>query len=187
MQSKPVPSHETLMIRFQSRLDSNAFEQIVSSYTNPALAVARQILSDYALSEDAVQESFLRVIRKRDQYIPGSSFSCWFYAIVRNVCVDMLRKCTRDKKAIEKIASTCKHSTLDTDISEAPKLLDLLARGERDVLVLRIIHGLGFRDIAAALGISEEAAKKRAQRALKRLRANICDSESSLGKLSVAL
>ena len=183
------------MAGFQARLDSEAFEQIVSSYMSPALAVARQILSDSALAEDAVQESFLRVIRKRHQYIPGSPFSCWFYAIVRNVCVDMLRQSARQKELIEEIAGTPpsgdpagdEPNTPRTDLSEIPKILNVLARGERDVLELRIVHGLGFRDVAAALGISEEAAKKRAQRALRRLRAMVCDSQSLPGKLSVAL
>ena len=175
------------MTRFQTRLDSGAFEQIVSSYMSPALAVAKQILCDHTLAEDAVQESFLRVIRKRGQYIPGNPFSCWFYAILRNVCVDMLRKCARDKAAMGEIVLLREHSTPQTDLSEIPKLLDFLTSGDRDVLVLRIIHGLRFRDIAAALDITEEAAKKRAQRALKRLRARICDLESSQDKLSVAL
>jgi RNA polymerase sigma-70 factor (ECF subfamily) len=195
MQIASVPSHEALMAGFQARLDSEAFEQIVSSYMSPALAVARQILSDSALAEDAVQESFLRVIRKRHQYIPGSPFSCWFYAIVRNVCVDMLRQSARQKELIEEIAGTPpsgdpagdEPNTPRTDLSEIPKILNVLARGERDVLELRIVHGLGFRDVAAALGISEEAAKKRAQRALRRLRAMVCDSQSLPGKLSVAL
>ena len=186
MQRAPVQSHEALMVRFQTRLDSDAFEQIVSCYMSPALAVARQILSDHALAEDAVQESFLRVIRKRDQYIPGIHFSGWFYAIVRNVCLDMQRQRTREKKAVGEIATRGESNTLRTDLPEIPKLLDVLAHGERDVVVLRIVHGLRFRDVAAALGISEEAAKKRAQRALKRLRAKTCDLESSPGKLSVA-
>jgi len=106
MKNARVPSYETLMARFQARLDSDAFEQIVSFYINPALAVARQILLDDTLAEDAVQESFLRVIRKREQYIPGNPFSCWFYAIVRNVCVDMLRKLTREKEALENAATS---------------------------------------------------------------------------------
>ncbi len=175
---QPAPSHEALMARFQARLDSDAFEQIISSYMSPALALARQILSDHALAEDAVQESFFRVIRKRDQYICGSPFSCWFYAIVRNICVDMLRQQARQKQVMEEIANGGRAGTTRADLSEIPELLDGLAHGERDVLTLRIVHGLGFRDIAAALGISEEAAKKRAQRALRRLRARICDSES---------
>jgi len=185
------PQPDRLMARFQGRLDADAFEQIFSSYMSHALAVARQILSDHALAEDAVQESFLKVIRKRQQYIPGSPFSCWFYAIVRNVCVDMLRKQARHKNAVEEISARnithhswhglparetrprwpC-HTTDDGGWAKDDgwtDLLGVLTSRERDVLMLRIVHGLGFRDIAAALGISEEAAKKRAQRALRRL------------------
>ena len=187
MQNTHVPSHETLMARFQDRLDSDAFEQIVSFYISTALAVAKRILWDDTLAEDAIQESFLRVIRKRNQYIPGSPFSCWFYAIVRNVCVDMLRKQAREKEALENVGTTIELSKPRTELSEIPKLLDILANNERDVLVLRIVHGLGFRDVAAALGISEEAAKKRAQRALKRLRTKVSDLESSPDKLLASL
>ena len=183
--TQPVPSHEALMARFQARLDFDAFEQIVSSYMSPALAVARQILSDRDLAEDAVQESFLRVIRKRDQYIPGNSFPRWFYAIVRNVCVDMLRRRARQKELIEEMAARNEPNTARTDALDIRNMLNVLAGGERDVLELRVVHGLGFRDVGAALGISEEAAKKRAQRALRRLRAAVWDSESSLSKSPV--
>ncbi len=175
------------MVRFQARLDSCAFEQLVSCYMKPAAGVARQILSDRALAEDAVQESFLRVIRKREQYIPGSPFSCWFYTIVRNVCVDMLRKCNREKETIKQIAARCEPESPETNLPELSELLGVLERSDRDVLVLRIVHGLGFRDVAAALGISEEAAKKRAQRALRRLRTKIRDLKSSPGTLPIAL
>ncbi|MHC4583727.1 MAG: RNA polymerase sigma factor [Planctomycetota bacterium] len=175
------------MVRFQTRLDSYAFDKIVSAYMKPAVGVARQILSDRTLAEDAVQESFLRVIRKRHQYVPGSPFSCWFYAIVRNVCADMLRKRNRENKRIREVAARCEPARPQTDLPEISELLSVLTRGDQDVLVLRIVHGLGFLDVAAALGISEEAAKKRAQRALRRLRARMHDSESSRGNLPIAL
>ncbi len=175
------------MVQFQTQLDSYAFDRIVSAYMKPAVGVARQILSDHALAEDAVQESFLRVIRKRDQYIPPSPFSCWFYAIVRNVCMDMLRRCGREKEVLEKVTTLGRPDLPRTDLPEIPELLTVLERSDRDVLVLRIIHGLGFRDVAAALGISEEAAKKRAQRALRRLRTKIHDSKRQPGALPIAL
>jgi len=44
---------------------------------------------------------------------------------------------------------------------------------ERDVLTLRVVHGLTFREVAAALEITEEAAKKRGQRGLRRLRKHV--------------
>ena len=58
-------SSESLMARYQSRLDGAAFEEIVARFLAPALAVARQILTDRALAEDAVQEAFLRLVRRR--------------------------------------------------------------------------------------------------------------------------
>lgn len=187
MQRNAVISDEALMVRFQARLDSCAFEQIVSAYMKPAVGVARQILSDRALAEDAVQESFLRVIRKRHQYVPASPFSCWFYAIVRNVCVDILRKRTREKDTIRAVADRRGSAPPQIDSPGIPELLSVLNRSDRDVLVLRIVHGLGFRDVAAALGISEEAAKKRAQRALRRLRKKIRDSKNPPDTLPIAL
>ena len=187
MQNNSAISHETLMVRFQSRLDSAAFDGIVSAYMKPAVGVARQILSDRTLAEDAVQESFLRIIRKRHQYIPGSPFSCWFYTIVRNVCTDMLRKFNREKQTIRKVAAISEPNSRRTDLPEISEILSVLERSDRDVLVLRIVHDLGFRDVAAALGISEEAAKKRAQRAMRRLRARMHDSENSEEILPIAL
>ena len=85
---------------------------------------------------------------------------------------------------MEEIAARDEPNRSQTNSLDICNMLDVLARGERDVLELRIVHGLGFRDVGAALGISEEAAKKRAQRALRRLRATVCDSESSLSKSS---
>jgi RNA polymerase sigma factor (sigma-70 family) len=48
--------------------------------------------------------------------------------------------------------------------------LDRLAGEEREVLVLRYLEQLSAREVGAVLGISEAAAKKRALRALQRLR-----------------
>lgn len=89
-QARDVP--QRLMARFQDRGDAEAFEQIVSRFLAPALAAAHEVLSDHALAEDAVQEAFLRVVRRRDRYLPAKPFSSWFYAILRNLCTDMLRR-----------------------------------------------------------------------------------------------
>jgi DNA-directed RNA polymerase specialized sigma24 family protein len=49
----------------------------------------------------------------------------------------------------------------------------LLGPGERGVIVMRLLHGCPFQEIACALGISEAAAKMRFQRALAVLRRNL--------------
>jgi RNA polymerase sigma-70 factor, ECF subfamily len=163
-------AHNKLMMRFQRHLDEAAFGQLVSAYTGPAAAVACQILNDRALAEDAVQEAFLRVIRRRDQFIASHSFAGWFYTILRHVCIDLLRKKNRNQTLLERLNQEAEASTTDRGMSDHRSLLASLPAREKAVLELRVVHSLTFREIGVALSISEEAAKKRAQRGLCRLR-----------------
>ncbi len=163
-------SDEALMRRYQRRLDERAFEALVARFSGPALAVAEGITGDRGLAEDAVQETFLRLVRSRKRYRPSRPFATWFYTILRNVCTDMLRRRARRQRALRGLASEPRRDEEVDAGLEASDLLGLLPPRDRAVLTLRVLHGLAFRDVAASLGISEEAAKKRAQRALRRLR-----------------
>jgi RNA polymerase sigma-70 factor (ECF subfamily) len=189
VRNESVTSNELLMARFQHDLDGKAFGRLVSFYTKPALALAGQILFDKVLAEDAVQEAFLRVVRNRDQYKPSQSFSGWFYAILRNVCIDMLRQRKRHVKAIEKISNWSVPAGNDTQSSlgfDVQEVLGCLSASEQSVLNLRIVHDMGFSEIAAALGISKEAAKKRAQRGLRALRERLENSRALAEKIDIS-
>jgi len=171
MSDPRVTSHRTLMARFQRMLDAGAFQQLVSDYSGPALGVAQRILSDNVLAEDAVQETFLRIVRCRQQYDPSKPFSFWFYTILRNICRDMLRQRTRHIKAISEIAAeSIPAIQKPAHVLEVKDVLQSLPASEQAVLTLRIVHNLSFPDIAVVVGISVEAAKKRAQRGLRTLR-----------------
>jgi len=172
-------SDETLMDRFRRRNDSGAFEELANRYLAAGAAVARQVLSNRTLAEDAVQEAMLRVVRHRARYLPGRPFSVWFYTILRNVCLDMLRRHGCEARVAAELASDPtigpgSHSDpVPPEAALTPTLAELLAplpEPMRDAVGLRVAHGLPFRDVAAALGISEEAAKKRVQRGLRQLR-----------------
>lgn len=162
---------EALMARFQQSLDPSLFDGIVARFLKPGLAVARQLLGDAALAEDAVQDAFLRVVRGHRQYSPAKPFSNWFYTILRNSCIDLQRSSARQSLALRELALRQEAGASDADSNYADlEMLGLLPAGEQEVLRLRVIEGLTFPDIAAAMDISEEAAKKRAQRGLARLR-----------------
>lgn len=165
--------HDKLMLRFKKRLDETAFERLVNDYTPPAAALAHQMLRDPASAEDAVQEAFVRVIRKRRQYASSRPFSHWFYTILRNICVDMLRKQKREKAAVQHLTHRIKRFIRNEPASDCVSLLCALPLHERSVLELRAVHSMTFEEIAVALDISVEAAKKRAQRGLRKLRKQI--------------
>jgi RNA polymerase sigma-70 factor, ECF subfamily len=169
-------SPEDLMAHFRATGDATVFDSIVSVFIGPALGVARELLRDHALAEDAVQEAFVRVVRSRRRYTPGRPFAPWFYTILRNVCTDMLRRLGREARLAEEYAGL-KRVEAGGEPSEgvgpaerARQLLGGLPEPEQSVLTLRVLHDLPLADVAAALGISYEAAKKRAQRGVKRLR-----------------
>jgi len=164
---------EHLMVRFASRLDQAALDELAARYMRPAMAVAKRFLPDAALAEDAVQEAMLRLIRHRSAYEAGRPFAPWFYALVRHAAVDLARRRSRQREAVADLAArTPRGASVEPagPPADADDLLRHLPAGERDVLVLRIVEGLRLAEVAAALGISEEAAKKRAQRGLARLR-----------------
>lgn len=169
--------HDDLMARFRKRLDKTAFEQLVCDYAPPAAAMAHQMLRDPALAEDAVQEAFVRVIKKRRQYVSSRPFSHWFYAILRNICIDMLRKRKREKDIVKHLTHSIKRYVRNEPPSDCMVLLSALPLHERSVLELRAVHSMTFEEIAVALDISKEAAKKRAQRGLRKLRKQIEQSE----------
>jgi RNA polymerase sigma-70 factor (ECF subfamily) len=166
-------THEALMARFKISLDKTAFEQLVLDYACPAAAVAHQMLKDRALAEDAVQEAFIRIINKRNQYVASRSFSRWFYAILKHVCIDLLRKRKRDQEFTKRLFNEIKHIPQNELLCDHASLLSILPSHDKSVLELRVVYSMSFKEIAAALNITEEAAKKRAQRGLRKLREKI--------------
>lgn len=175
------PSAAWLMARFQEELDHEAFEALFNRFSGPALTVACGILPDRRQAEDAVQEAFLRVVRARDQFDTSRDFAPWFYTILRNVCTDFLRSKQRSPEinGEEDTLRRCVRHTGTPPDSPMLKLLHRLSEGQQAVLKLRIFHDMRFRLIGEALGISEEAAKKRGQRGLRRLRELFFSAESS--------
>jgi RNA polymerase sigma-70 factor (ECF subfamily) len=170
MQLYDTIDNEGLMSRFREEGDLKAFEHLVARHAAKALVVATNRLHDRSLAEDAVQEAFIRLLRKRDQYTAGRPFAGWFYAILRNVCTDIVRKRSREAGAVQTLSLERTSPGASPELPDAHALLATLPSAERVVLELRVLHDLAFREIAAALEISEEAAKKRAQRGLRRLR-----------------
>ncbi len=176
---------EALMLRFQRQNDEAAFQALASRYAGAALALADGRLRDTGLSNDAVQEALLRVVRQKSRYDARRAFAPWFYTILRNVCRDFFRKEARYRQKMTEFAE----QGPSVASSSAPSLAALeegwaaLKDAEREVLTLRLIQGLDFRAVGACLGCTEDAAKKKGQRALRRLRHVL---SGKLGSLSLS-
>src|SRR5207253_10683098 len=64
-------------------------------YQTPLFNFYSKLTGDRTLSEDLVQEVFLRILKYRQSYRPGTPFRAWTYQIARNARVDHFRKFPR--------------------------------------------------------------------------------------------
>mgnify|MGYP000415030965 CR=1 FL=1 len=159
------------------------FKQIYEQYRNLMFYVANGILKDKWLSEDAVHEAFIRIAKNFSKI---GEISChrtknFVFVIVRNVALTILEK--EGKNTHEEYNDELHFDAIDAapdsdsgiSVLKAFEYEDLLSAITklpdiyRDTLYLRYFNDFNMAEIASALGISRETAKKRSQRAVKML------------------
>src|SRR5687768_5256786 len=71
--------------------DRAALEQLVLRYKRPLFALCYGILGHSEDAEDAVQETFLRLLRTLPGYRGDASFRTWLFRVAVNLCLDRKR------------------------------------------------------------------------------------------------
>ncbi|MCA9732837.1 MAG: sigma-70 family RNA polymerase sigma factor [Deferribacteres bacterium] len=177
-----LPSDEELIARFQQG-DVYAFDLIVKRYKQQLLNFVFRFLNNRELAEDVVQETFLRVYRKRHAYKQVAKFSTWIYTIAGNLSRTELRRRKRRKlfslsdigmeeKDFE-IASDEfnpeKHTNTVMHEKIIQREIDKLSSKFREVILLRDVQGLAYEEIAEIINVPLGTVKSRVNRARLRL------------------
>jgi RNA polymerase sigma-70 factor (ECF subfamily) len=140
-----------------------------------------QVSRNRALSEDLVQEVFIRVLKYAGSYDPGLSFRVWLYRLARNCYFDSLRKQRADISSdeINEIRSPEpipeELAVQKQDTAFLREALEKMPDEKREILVLSRFHGLRYEEIAQILKCEIGTVKVRVYRALKELRENFCE------------
>jgi RNA polymerase sigma-70 factor (ECF subfamily) len=175
-----LPSQSTAPVRLADITDEDAFEALLTPLMLPAYRLAYGILRDRAEAEDAVQEAALRAWQHRRSFHAGAQLRPWFFAIVVNQC----RSVRRGRWwGVLRLAEPDRPPDNQQDDETALDLRRALARigyDERLVLVLRYYMDLGYAEVGLTLGISEQAARSRTHRAVRRLRPRLVILEEPL-------
>jgi len=148
-------------------------------YNRPLYGFFYRLTYDQAVSEDLVQNVFMRIIKYRHTYKGDGKFSTWMYHMARNLFADHYRKEKKrgfkeDLSTTDKYISNDDHAEKVKIANEELSMLDsamkTLAEDKREILVMSKYQGMRYQDIADLLEISESAVKVRIFRALKALK-----------------
>ena len=151
--------------------DTNALTVIYDCMARQMFALALSILKNHADAEDAMQEAFLKVIQSIGTYRKDGNARAWLMSITRNTAIDIMRK-KKDTVCIEDFSAIPKHSDRK-DFTEQLILGDALMnleQNDREIIVLKIVSGMKFREISELVGLPLTTVQKRYQRALKNLK-----------------
>jgi RNA polymerase sigma-70 factor (ECF subfamily) len=162
---------EELMARFHETLDDAVFRELVARYCDRGMRFAARRMGNAGNAQDAVQETFIRIVRHSHRFDPGRRFAPWFFTILRNVCTDMSRKEIRMAEALGRYTTETEATGPDYGaVERASAIVGALSEGDARLIRLRFVGGLSFKELASTLHCSVEAAKKRCQRIVNRLR-----------------
>lgn len=155
--------------------DPDAMEELMRRHRGAAVAQARRLLGDDALAEDVAQEAFARVYLARDQYRPTYAFRTWLMTMVRNLCVDQLRRRRIGPVptgALPERPSPSAESEL-LALERRMRLwneLKALSTLDAGLLTGYALEGLSYRELAERWHLSVAQVKVRLHRVRKRLR-----------------
>ena len=156
-----------------------AFGELVARYVNLVYSAAlRRSNGDAHLAQDVAQLVFTDLARKARWLPKGTVLAGWLHRATSYATAQLLRtERRRQAREQEAVAMTALESDPPPDWAQIRPLLDealdRLNHADRDALLLRFFEQRSLVDVGLALGLNEDAARKRVTRALDKLRAHL--------------
>lgn len=140
--------------------------------------LALRITLNKAEAEDIVQDTLIKVWNRRDDWDTIDSIEAYCLTVCRNLALDRTKKADNrtsslDAKPLEQADSTStplENTARRNQIEIVSAIVDSLPEKQRSCIQLRDFEGKAYKEIAAALGITEEQVKVnifRARQAIK--------------------
>jgi RNA polymerase sigma factor (sigma-70 family) len=177
------PDHE--LVAAVRRGDDRAFEALYLRYHPRIAAYVRGMVKDHGRAEDVTQEVFFSSLRRMRETERPIAFKPWIYEIARNACIDLFRRSSRAEElsydheaglASEDYRHLVSSGPTPDAAVDAKQQLDHLrgafgglSETHHQILVLRELEGLSYREIGDRLGMSRPAVESTLFRARRRL------------------
>lgn len=154
-----------------------AFSRLYHTHHGKLLRIARAILQDDRKAEDAVHDTFVKIIQHFEKFlqIPCKKQEAWIVTILKNTCLDQLRQEKRHiPQDVDELLFSLPDPRQDVEAEVGfRRLRDVmkqLSADDRELLELKLLLEWSDKEIAQALGITANAVGVRVHRAKNQLK-----------------
>lgn len=166
----------------RGRVDS--MEEIYKKHASTVYAFLLNKTQDAEMAEELTQETFYRAVKNIDKFKGNSSVITWLCGISKNLWYDYLKKhkneISTDDDSIKNHNSQHSienHVDAKWDSMEILKALHKIDDPMREVIYLRLISNLSFKDIGEIIGKSENWARVNFYRGKEKIIKEVADNE----------
>ncbi len=140
---------------------------------------ARSLLKHKDDAQDAVQQAAVRGLERIHTYDTSRPFKAWWFAILRNCCIDMLRASKgRMFNQIDNLEIAQEQATNEPIWARLDAAIAKLSEDHQEILRLRYFADLSYRELGVALGIPQGTVMSRLYLARKALAASFAMEEA---------
>ena len=162
--------------------DREAFGVLAGGAVDRLYGIARLILRDTELAEDATQDALVRAWRDLPSLRDVERFDAWLYRLIVRSCADIGRHRRRWRAEISILPAEPAEPDRTSELADRDQLergLRRLSDAQQTILILHFYVGLNPSETADALAIPVGTAKSRLHYAIEALRAAIAADERS--------
>lgn len=167
-----------LLRRFVEERANEAFQSLVERHVNLVYFSALRQTGNAAMAEDVVQEVFTDLARKAPKLVDRPVLAGWLYTSTRYAAANARRSEGRRRVREQEAYAMQEIMHNEEPVTDWGRLrpviddaLHALSETDREAVLLRFFQGRAFAEIGAALRLTEEAARKRVDRALDKMAA----------------
>ncbi len=148
--------------------DSEALDILVRAYLPRVYDVVQSLVPE-SDADDVTQEVFLSVVDSIWKFESRSTFSTWLYRITKNKIADYYRRKSRNRETAlddqQDFESFYPWDIIDSELI-VKAALAMLPDKPREILLMKFLYGLSFREIGDRLGLTYEGVRSRYRRAI---------------------
>jgi len=145
------------------------FEAVVAEHAKAVLRVCRAVVGT-ADAEDAWSETFLSALQAYPRLPANASVEAWLVTIAHRKAIDVVRRAARAAVPVAAVPNLPANSGTDDRDLDLTRSLAALPDRQRYAVVYHHLAGLPYRDVAAIMGGTADAARRAAADGIANLR-----------------